>query len=29
LEVTKAQFITLGEKRFVEDLVIYLDYKIR
>ncbi len=29
LEMTKGQFITAAEKRFVEDLIIYLDYKIR
>jgi len=29
LEVTKGQFITAVERRFVDDLIIYLDYKIR
>jgi hypothetical protein len=29
LEITKDQFRTQAERRFVEDLVVYLDYKIR
>jgi len=29
LEVTKGQFITAAERRFVDDLIIYLDNKIR
>jgi hypothetical protein len=29
LEITKGQFITATERRFVDDLIIYLDYKIR
>ena len=29
LEVTKGQFITTTEQRFVSDLISYLDYKIR
>jgi hypothetical protein len=29
LEITKEQFITATERRFVDDLIIYLDYKIR
>jgi hypothetical protein len=29
LDITKGQFITAVERRFVDDLIIYLDYKIR
>jgi hypothetical protein len=29
LEITKEQFITAAERRFVEDLIVYLGYKIR
>jgi hypothetical protein len=29
LEITKGHFRTEAERRFVEDLIIYLDYKIR
>jgi hypothetical protein len=29
LEATKGQFTTAPERRFVDDLIIYLDYKIR
>jgi hypothetical protein len=29
LEVTKVQFITQFERKFVEDLIVYLDYKIK
>ena len=29
LETTKGQFITATERRFVDDLIIYLDYKIK
>ncbi len=29
LEVSKAHFRTESERRFVEDLIVYLDYKIR
>jgi len=29
LEATKAHFRTEAERRFVEDLILYLDYKIR
>ncbi|MBM4334212.1 MAG: hypothetical protein FJ117_23885 [Deltaproteobacteria bacterium] len=29
LEITKGQFRTETEKRFVDDLIIYLDYKIK
>jgi hypothetical protein len=29
LEVTKEQFITPAERRFAEDLIVYLDYKIQ
>jgi len=29
LEVTKVQFTTHAERKFVEDLIVYLDYKIR
>jgi hypothetical protein len=29
LEITKGQFRTGAERKFVEDLIVYLDYKIR
>jgi hypothetical protein len=29
LEITKGQFRTHSERKFVEDLIVYLDYKIR
>ena len=29
LEITRGQFRTQSEKRFVDDLILYLDYKIR
>jgi hypothetical protein len=29
LEITKGQFITAAERRFFDDLITYLDYKIR
>jgi hypothetical protein len=29
LEITKDHFSTEAERRFVEDLIVYLDYKIR
>jgi hypothetical protein len=29
LEITKVQFGTQAERKFVEDLIVYLDYKIR
>jgi hypothetical protein len=29
LEVTRDQFRTQAEKRFVDDLIVYLDYKIK
>ena len=29
LEITRGQFRTQVERRFVEDLIVYLDYKIR
>jgi len=29
MEITKGHFRTEPEKRFVDDLIIYLDYKIR
>ena len=29
LEISKLQFRTIVEKKFVEDLIVYLDYKIR
>jgi hypothetical protein len=29
LEATRAQFRTQAEKRFVDDLIVYLDYKIK
>jgi hypothetical protein len=29
LEATKTHFRTEAERRFVEDLIVYLDYKIR
>ena len=29
LEITKDQFRTHAERKFVEDLIVYLDYKIR
>jgi hypothetical protein len=29
LEITKAQFRTQAERKFVEDLIVHLDYKIR
>jgi hypothetical protein len=29
LEITQTQFRTQVERKFVEDLIVYLDYKIR
>jgi hypothetical protein len=29
LEINKLQFRTPAERKFVEDLIVYLDYKIR
>jgi hypothetical protein len=29
LEITRIQFRTQAEKRFVDDLILYLDYKIK
>jgi hypothetical protein len=29
LEITKGHFRTEAERKFVEDLIVYLDYKIR
>ena len=29
LEITKEHFTTEAERKFVEDLIVYLDYKIR
>jgi hypothetical protein len=29
LEITRGQFRTEAERRFVDDLIVYLDYKIR
>jgi hypothetical protein len=29
LEITRGQFRTEVERKFVEDLIVYLDYKIR
>jgi hypothetical protein len=29
LEITRSQFRTKAERKFVDDLIVYLDYKIR
>ncbi len=29
IEITRIQFRTQAERKFAEDLIIYLDYKIR